>query len=170
MKAPIIVAALVTVAGLSGCAGSSARHSTATTTAPTNGETNGATTPTLDAAPTTVPADGCRPVEGNPCPGDRRDAPDGTVSDPPDPSAGATTTTTTGGGGPVRCSTSRQVVEGEEALIALATEQLDKVRADPNLPAEAKRILVGRYQQMLDDARSLRDSYARRAGDDGCRG
>ena len=174
MKARIIVMVLVTVAGLNGCAGRSARHSSATTTttaptaAPTADPSIDPTRPTVDPAPTTgtttPAADGCRPTDGNPCPGDRRDLADGTVPDPPDPSG--ETTTTAAGPPAVRCRANEQVVASEEALIALTTTQLDRVKADPAIPAEAKRILVARYQQMLDDARSLRDAYVR----DGCRG
>ena len=159
MKAPMIVVALVTVAGLNGCAGGSVRHSSATTTATTTATSIDPTT-----TRTTTTTDGCRPADGNPCPGDRRDAADGTVPDPPDTSA--ETTTTVAGPPAVRCRANEQVVASEEALIALTTTQLDRVKADPAIPAEAKRILVARYQQMLDDARSLRDAYVR----DGCRG
>jgi hypothetical protein len=155
MKAPIIVAAVVALAGMSGCRGGTAHRTTPTNPGPT------ATVGTAPAA-TTIDGDPCPPADGtpDPClPGDRRNPADGTAPDRADASGGPTTTL------PVRCRASDQARGGEEALIALTTTQLEAVKANTSLPAETKRILEARYQQMLDDASSLRDAYARQSRD-----
>jgi len=59
---------------------------------------------------------------------------------------------------PPRCRPSEELQSSADALVAAARVQLHWVEADHALPAETRKILVARYQDMIDEARSVRDS------------